>query len=204
MCRAMAFYRTSPFPTPQPQSLPSPSIVGRRLHKFRLRLTTASVCGTIDCSLRLPTLIPDTAPSSRCRARCLNLRSQTISAFPFRCLFPTPPASLRRRAHSITIRSATSACFSDSSMPVCYFPNSEAHGRHIHDTFLPPIEEKPTAFQLTATFHLTSATPHSTPCRAGRIIRSVRVGILPPSIAPPTTPLRFNPRSHEWRGQFVG
>ena len=98
MCRAMAFYRTSTFSTPQPQSLPSPSIVGRRLHKFRLRLTTASVCGTIDCSLRLPTLIPDTAPSSRCRARCLNLRSQTISAFPFRCLFPTPPASLRRRA----------------------------------------------------------------------------------------------------------
>ena len=94
----MAFYRTSTFSTPQPQSLPSPSIVGRRLHKFRLRLTTASVCGTIDCSLRLPTLIPDTAPSSRCRARCLNLRSQTISAFPFRCLFPTPPASLRRRA----------------------------------------------------------------------------------------------------------
>ena len=93
MCRAMAFYRTSPFSTPQPQSLPSPSIVGRRLHKFRLRLTTASVCGTIDCSLRLPTLIPDTAPSSRCRARCLNLRSQTISAFPFRCLFLTPPAS---------------------------------------------------------------------------------------------------------------
>ena len=94
----MALYRTSPFSTPQPQSLPSPSIVGRRLHKFRLRLTTASVCGTIDCSLRLPTLIPDTAPSSRCRARCLNLRSQTISAFPFRCLIPTPPASLRRRA----------------------------------------------------------------------------------------------------------
>ena len=61
MCRAMAFYRTSPFSTPQPQSLPSPSIVGRRLHKFRLRLTTASVCGTIDCSLRLPTLIPDTS-----------------------------------------------------------------------------------------------------------------------------------------------
>ena len=151
-----------------------------------------------------PTLIPDTAPSSRCRARCLNLRSQTISAFPFRCFFPTPPASLRRRAHSITIRSATSACFSDSSMPVCYFPNSEAHGRHTHDTFLPPIEVQPTAFQLTATFHLTSATPHSTPCRAKRIIRSVRVGILPPSIAPPTTPLRFNPRSHEWRGQFVG
>ena len=89
----MAFYRTSPFSTPPPQSLPSPSIVGRRLHKFRLRLTTASVCGTIDCSLRLPTLIPDTAPSLRCRARCLNLRSQTISAFPFRCLFPTPPAS---------------------------------------------------------------------------------------------------------------
>ena len=200
----MAFYRTSPFSTPQPQSLPSPSIVGRRLHKFRLRLTTASVCGTIDCSLRLPTLIPDTAPSSRCRARCLNLRSQTISAFPFRCLFPTPPASLRRRAHSITIRSATSACFSDSSMSVCYFPNSEAHGRHIHDTFRPPIEEKPTAFQLTATFHLTSATPHSTPCRAERIVRSGRVGILPPSIAPPPTPLRFNPRSHEWRGQFVG
>ena len=106
--------------------------------------------------------------------------------------------------NSISIRSATSACFSDSSMSVCYFPNSEAHGRHIHDTFLPPIEEKPTAFQLTATFHLTSATPHSTPCRAERIIRSVRVGILPPSIAPPTTPLRFNPRSHEWRGQFVG
>lgn len=172
MCRAMAFYRTSTFSTPQPQSLPSPSIVGRRLHKFRLRLTTASVCGTIDCSLRLPTLIPDTAPSSRCRARCLNLRSQTISAFPFRCLFPTPPASLRRRVHSITIRSATSACFSDSSMPVCYFPNSEAHGRHTHDTLLflrrlrkrqadyPPIEEQPTAFQLTATFHLTSATQH--------------------------------------------
>ena len=172
MCRAIAFYRTSTFSTPQPQSLSSPSIVGRRLHKFRLRLTTASVCGTIDCSLRLPTLIPDTAPSSRCRARCLNLRSQTISAFPFRCLFPTPPASLRRRTHSITIRSATSACFSDSSMPVCYFPNSEAHGRHTHDTLLflrrlrkrqadyPPIEEQPTAFQLTATFHLTSATPH--------------------------------------------
>ena len=152
----MAFYRTSPFSTPQPQSLPSPSIVGRRLHKFRLRLTTASVCGTIDSSLRLPTLNHDTAPSSRCRARCLNLLSQTISAFPVRCLFPTPPASLRRRAHSITIRSATSACFSDSSMPVCYFPNSEAHGRHTHDTFLPPIEEQPTAFQLTPTFHLTS------------------------------------------------
>ena len=45
-----------------------------------------------------PPLFPDTAPSSRCRARCLNLRSQTISAFPFRCLIPTPPASLRRRA----------------------------------------------------------------------------------------------------------
>lgn len=74
---------------------------------------------------------------------------------PYGCqrLFPTPPASLRRRAHSITIRSATSACFSDSSMPVCYFPNSEAHGRHTHDTLLflrrlrkrqadyPPIEE---------------------------------------------------------------
>ena len=99
----MAFYRTSTFSTPQPQSLPSPSIVGRRLHKFRLRLTTASVCGTIDCSLRLPTLIPDTAPSSRCRARCLNLRSQTISAFPFRCLFPTPPASLRCRPASVPL-----------------------------------------------------------------------------------------------------
>lgn len=144
----MAFYRTSTFSTPQPQSLPSPSIVGRRLHKFRLRLTTASVCGTIDCSLRLPTLIPDTAPSSRCRARCLNLRSQTISAFPFRCLFPTPPASLRRRAqlHFNPVRNLRLLFFlrklrkrfaiTDSSMPVCYFPNSEAHGRHTHDTLL--------------------------------------------------------------------
>ena len=127
------------------------------LAEVTLRFTSAkNRCGLRADRLRPPScppLYPDTAPSSRCRARCLNLRSQTISAFPFRCLFPTPPASLRRRAHSITIRSATSACFSDSSMPVCYFPNSEAHGRHIHDTFLPPIEEQPTAFQLTASFH---------------------------------------------------
>lgn len=47
----------------------------------------------------LPTLLPDThAGGLGCRARRPLLRSQTISAFPFRCLFPTPPASLRRRA----------------------------------------------------------------------------------------------------------
>jgi len=37
--------------------LPTPSLVGRRLHKFRLRLTTASVCGAIDYSLRLANVL---------------------------------------------------------------------------------------------------------------------------------------------------
>lgn len=34
--------------------LVAPSLVGHRLHKFRLRLTTASVCRLEDCSRRLP------------------------------------------------------------------------------------------------------------------------------------------------------
>lgn len=34
--------------------LPTPSLVGRRLHKFRLRLTTVSVCRREDCTLCLP------------------------------------------------------------------------------------------------------------------------------------------------------
>jgi len=37
--------------------------------------------------------------------------------------------------------SGTSTCFSESSVTVCYAPNSKGRGLHTSDTFLPPIEE---------------------------------------------------------------
>ena len=167
----MAFYRTSTFSTPQPQSLPSPSIVGRRLHKFRLRLTTASVCGTIDCSLRLPTLIPDTAPSSRCRARCLNLRSQTISAFPFRCLFPTPPASLRCRPASVPLSTRNLRLLFRLVRTGIFTPSSGRRTAAVRHH--PPAHKRTDERTMFSQWH-----SHLPPIRAKRIIRSGRIGIL--------------------------
>ena len=148
MCRAMAFYRTSTFSTPQPQSLPSPSIVGRRLHKFRLRLTTASVCGAIECVLRLAyALSRHPRRGLGCRARCLLLRSQPLARrgspaanylhILFRALSRHLRLCLRRRAHSITMCSATSACYPDSQGQSSNLCSPLGAGRHSTPTSHP-------------------------------------------------------------------
>lgn len=72
-----------------------------------------------------PPLYPDTAPSSRCRAR--------MSA-------PTVINSLWR-LHKFRCQPETSACLSELSITDCCVPFSNRPGAILTATFLPPTEE---------------------------------------------------------------
>ena len=118
--------------------LTSPGIVGRRLHRFRLRLTTASVCRAIDCALRLAYAY------SRHPRR--GLRVSGASSAPtlthylhilFRALSRHLRQCLRCRAHSIAMCSATSACYPDSQGQSSNLRSPLGAGRHSTPTSHP-------------------------------------------------------------------
>lgn len=134
----MAFYRTFPFSAPQPRSLPSPSIEGRRLRKLHLRLSTVAVADTkIADSNSIP--LSATPRSSARPFHCISVSK--LFALNSPRLIPTP--LLRQGVGRVpsTGRSATFTCNSDLSMTVCSSPNSNVRGRHTCITFLPPTGE---------------------------------------------------------------
>ena len=92
-----------------------------------------------------PTLYPDTAPASRCRAR--------MSA----------PAVINSlwRLHKFRCQPDTSACLSEPSITDCRVPSSNRPGAILTATFLPPIEEA--AACITSPRHGNSHSPSATP-----------------------------------------
>lgn len=139
----MAFYRTFPFSAPQPQSLPSPSIEGRRLRFASLTTLDRCGCRHKDCALRLVATFARNPPFrklhyvfGRVACNCVH----KLFALNSTRLIPTPFLRQGVGRVSSTGRSATYTCFSDLSMTVCSSPNSNVRGRHTCIPFLPPIE----------------------------------------------------------------
>ncbi len=114
--------------------LPTPSLVGRRLHKFRLRLTTASVCRREDCSRRLPSTQSRHLHSATLHYGCRALRICALvtnfSYAPLQRLFPTPLLRHGVGRVSITVCPATYADFS-------FYASYESSSR------LPSREDRP-------------------------------------------------------------